>query len=156
MHEDDRPALARRGVGAVGEEEVVPLLGALAAVDVCHRFRRPLPADQENRVLDALPLQALAQALVGLDLHRPREDDSLAPLGVLPLVQRREAEVCDRVLVALRLGDDRRPHGFHRGPVDLELRERAVGVPRDVGDGEVPGLELFGGVCYFLFHGGLL
>ena len=86
------------------------------------------------------------QTLVWLHRHSTGEDVALATLGVLPLVQGREAKVGDRVLVALRLGDDGRPHGLDLGLVDLELCERPVCVARNVRDREGLGVELRVGV----------
>ena len=145
MHEDHRLAV---GVGAVGEEKVVPRLALAAHVwGVLGRCRRWfLPAHEEHGVSHGLLPQALLQTLVWLHRHSTGEDVALATLGVLPLVQGREAKVGDRVLVALRLGDDGRPHGLDLGLVDLELCERPVCVARNVRDREGLGVELRVGV----------
>ena len=90
MHKDNGLSI---GVGPVGEEKVVPRL-ALAAhawggLGRCSR--RFLPAHKEHWVSHGLPPQALPQTLVWLHRHCTREDVALATLGVLPLVQGREA-----------------------------------------------------------------
>ena len=140
VHEHDGSAAGLGGVGSVGKEQDVTVL-ALAADTWRGRRRGGLPHHEEHRVVDGVALQTLAQTLVGLHGHALRIHRPFARVWILPVIERRETHVGDRVFVLLRLCDHRRPHRLDLRLVHLELRERPVRVVHDVCDSDVLGLH---------------
>ena len=150
MHEDHGSALA---LGAVGEENDVPILLARAAYFAVSYVCRVFPHHQKHWVLDVVPLQTLAKTLLRLHHHPLRVHVALSLAPVFPLVEGCKSQVSDRVLGLLRLRNDRRPHLLDFRLVYHELCERAVRVLHDVGHSYVLDLQLFARVCHGLALG---